>query len=91
MGKHLTDLGIWQVITGLARRCAARGLVPAKTTPLDLRHTFAHRYPRERPGDLVALARLLGHSSLDTTAIYTQPTADELADRVEGIGLNTYQ
>ena len=88
MGTHLTDSGIWRVMTGLVRRCAVRGLVPAETSPHDLRHTFAQRYLRERPGDLVALARLLGHSSLDTTAIYTRPTADELAERVERIGLN---
>ena len=91
MGTHLTDAGIWRMITGLVRRCAARGLVPPVTTPHDLRHTFAHRYLREHPGDLVALARLLGHSSLDTTAIYTRPTADERAERVEGIGLNAYE
>ncbi|MBX0326579.1 tyrosine-type recombinase/integrase [Oscillochloris sp. ZM17-4] len=90
MGKHLTDSGIWRVITGLVRNCAARGLVPAETTPHDLRHTFAQHYLDEHPGDLVALARLLGHSSLDTTAIYTQPTADELADRVENLPLNAY-
>ncbi len=36
------------------------------------------------------LAALLGHTSLDTTRIYVQPTAEQLADRVERIDLNAY-
>ena len=91
MGKQRSESGIWRMITGLVKVCAARGLVPPDTTPHDLRHTFAHHYLDAHTGDLVALARLLGHSSLDTTALYTQPTADALADRVEGLGLNAYQ
>src|SRR6266545_6059854 len=56
----------------------------------DLRHTFAHRYLDEHPRDLVGLAHLLGHNSLDTTAIYTQPTAEALAERVDRLPLNAY-
>jgi site-specific recombinase XerD len=37
------------------------------------------------------LATLLGHSSLNTTRIYVQPTAEELAERVEDIDLNAYE
>ena len=33
---------------------------------------------------------MLGHSSLNTTRIYMQPTAEQLADRVERIDLNAY-
>jgi site-specific recombinase XerD len=40
------------------------------------------------PGDLVSLARLLGHSSLDTTKIYVQPTNEQLAENVDQIDLN---
>jgi site-specific recombinase XerD len=39
----------------------------------------------------VGLARLLGHSDLNTTGIYTQPTADELAARLERLPLNAYE
>jgi site-specific recombinase XerC len=60
-----------RLVARLAADCAARDLAPADTTPHDLRHTFAHRYLEEHPGDLVGLARLLGHESLDTTKIYT--------------------
>lgn len=90
MGKHLTESGIWRMMGGLVKRCAARKLVPAETTPHDLRHTFARRYLAEHPGDLVGLARLLGHTSLDTTAIYTRPSAADLAARLEELPLNAF-
>jgi len=70
--------------------CAFRGHVPATITPHAFRHTFARRYLLRHPGDLVGLARLLGHSSLDTTAIYLQPTESEIEQRVEDIDINAY-
>jgi len=39
-----------------------------------LRHTFALGYRKQNPGKLVELATLLGHESLDTTAIYALPS-----------------
>ena len=52
-------------------------------TPHTLRHTFATRYLEANPGDLRGLAALLGHASLDTVMIYTEPSEEELAERVE--------
>ena len=75
---------------GLVRDCATRGLVPATSGAHTLRHTFATRYLAAHPGDLVGVASLLGHSSLDTTRIYVQLTAEQLAERVEGLDLNAY-
>ena len=66
------------------------GLVPAEATPHSLRHTFATRYLLRHPGDLVGLARLLGHTSIQTTQIYVQPTEAEMARRVSQIDLNAY-
>ena len=45
---------------------------------------------RHNPGKLVELANLLGHESLDTTAIYTQPSGEELAEDLERSRLNVY-
>ena len=79
-----------RMIDGLVRDCEARRLVPATTGAHTLRHTFAARYLAAHPGDLVGLAALLGHSSLNTTRIYVQPTAEQLAERVERVDLNAY-
>ncbi len=53
-----------------------------------LRHTFALGYLRDNPGKLLELASLLGHESLDTTAIYTRPSRDDLAADLERSHLN---
>jgi site-specific recombinase XerD len=59
------------------------GLAPDLVTPHVLRHTFATRYLERNPGDLRGLAALLGHRSLDTVMVYTQPTTEELTRRME--------
>ena len=79
-----------RMIDGLVHDCATRGLVPATVGAHTLRHTFATRYLAAHPDDLVSLATLLGHSSLNTTRIYVQPTAEQLGERVEGLDLNAF-
>jgi integrase/recombinase XerC len=68
----------------------ARDSVPQETSAHHFRHTFAHSYLSEHPGDIAGLAEILGHSSLETTRIYSKPTLSELSARVEKIGLNAY-
>lgn len=53
-------------------------------TPHRLRHSFAHRY-LDSGGDLASLAQILGHESLNTTAIYTKRSQDELARMSENL------
>lgn len=53
--------------------------------PHTLRHTFATRYLKANPGDLRGLAALLGHASLNTVMIYTEPTMDDLAERMSKV------
>lgn len=52
-------------------------------SPHTLRHTFAHRFLAESQNDLVALAQILGHENLNTTAMYTGRSDSELQEKVE--------
>ena len=47
-----------------------------------LRHTFATRYLEQNPDDLRTLAAILGHSSLDMVMIYTEPSVEDIAERM---------
>ncbi len=58
------------VIAALVRRA---GLTRADISARRLRHTFALAWLHQHPGRLVELVQLLGHESLDTTAVYTRP------------------
>jgi site-specific recombinase XerD len=89
-GKKLSASAIGRMFATLVNDCAARNLMSADTTPHALRHTFAHRYLDQNPGDLIGLARILGHESLETTKIYLRLTADDLAQRVERMSINAY-
>ncbi|SRR6266699_1364641 len=51
-------------------------------------HRAARSYLGQYPGDLVGLATLLGHSSLDTTRLSSQPSTRQLASSVEHLSLN---
>jgi len=53
--------------------------------PHALRHTFATLYLKANPGDVRGLAALLGHASLNTVMIYTEPRLGDLAERMEKI------
>jgi len=86
----LTTSAMRQMIDVLVRDAAARGLVTAQTSAHTLRHIFARNYLAEHPGDIVGLASLLGHTSLDTTRIYSQPTMKQLSTRVEQLPQNAY-
>jgi site-specific recombinase XerD len=86
----LTTSAMRQMIDVLVRGAAARALVPAQTSAHTLRHTFARNYLAEHPGDIVGLASLLGHTSLDTTRIYSQPTIEQLSARIEQLSQNAY-
>jgi site-specific recombinase XerD len=86
----LTPSAMRQMIDVLVRDAAGRGLVPASASAHTLRHTFARNYLAQYPGDVVGLASLLGHTSLDTTRIYCQPTIEQLSSRVEQLSHNAY-
>jgi integrase/recombinase XerD len=76
---------IQAVITSVARRARLQRVPVSAHT---LRHTFALGYLRDNPGKLLELASLLGHESLDTTAVYTRPSREDLAADLERSHLN---
>ncbi|MBF0333918.1 MAG: tyrosine-type recombinase/integrase [Alphaproteobacteria bacterium] len=86
-GRHapLPVRSIQAIVGRLARRARLDRLPVSAHT---LRHTFALNFLRANPGQLVELASLLGHESLDTTALYTRPSRDDLAAGLERSPLN---
>jgi len=76
---------IQAVIASIVRRARTQRVPVSAHT---LRHTFALGYLHDNPGKLVELAALLGHESLDTTAVYTRPSAEDLAADLERSHLN---
>ncbi len=80
-GKPLNRRNIWRDMKAL---CERAGVSKNKVFPHNLRHLFARTfYSVEK--DIVRLADLLGHSSIDTTRIYTVETGCEYRLRLERI------
>ena len=55
-------------------------------TPHTFRHTVATQLVRDPEVDLVTAATFLGHSRLDTTARYSQPSAEDLEKAANRLG-----
>ena len=55
-----------------------------------LRHTFTLHHLRRHPSKLSELADVLRHESLDTTAMYSKPSRDDLAADPERISLKLF-
>ena len=66
-GKPLDRSNIWR---DMKRLCESAGVEPGKVFPHNLRHLFARTYYSIEK-DLSRLADILGHSSVNTTRIYT--------------------
>lgn len=82
-GNPLDRKTIWAQMKGL---CKAAGVNPSKVFPHNLRKLFARTfYGIEK--DIVKLADILGHSSIETTRIYVMTTGTEHRKRIERLGL----
>lgn len=72
-GRALDRSNVWKMLKKLAE---AAKVLKAKVFPHNLRHLFARtHYARFK--DIVRLADILGHSSIDTTRIYTMRSGKE--------------
>ena len=82
-GKPICRSNVWREMKSL---CDLSGVRPEKVFPHNLRHLFARTfYGIER--DIVKLADVLGHSSIDTTRIYVVTTGAEHKRRMENMHL----
>ena len=82
-GKSLSRRQIWAEMKAL---CARAGVERTKVFPHNLRHLFARTFYRACR-DVVKLADVLGHSSIETTRIYLISTGAEHARQLERLGL----
>ena len=72
-GRPLDRSNIWREMKAL---CAIAHVKKDKVFPHNLRHLFAREF-YEMEKDVVKLADLLGHSSIDTTRIYVMTSGQE--------------
>ena len=71
-GRPLDRSNIWHEMKGL---CREAGVAEGKVFPHNLRHLFARMYYGLEK-DIVRLADILGHSSINTTRIYTMESGE---------------
>ncbi len=75
----LTAIGIHKLVQKYGEKAKL------KLSPHTLRHAFAFNYLRSNPGDIVGLSQILGHSNINTTAIYTQNRLEDLQEKIEQV------
>ena len=82
-GIPMSRFQIWR---GMKSLCKEAGVDPPRVFPHNLRHLFATTF-YQATRDIVKLADVLGHSSINTTRIYLMTTGEEHARCLERLGL----
>ena len=80
-GKVLNRSNIWRDMKQL---CKKANVSPEKVFPHNLRHLFARTFYMVEK-DIVKLADLLGHSSVNTTRIYMMESGKNHQNRIERV------
>ena len=82
-GKPLDRSNIWKMMKAL---CEVAKVSKEKVFPHNFRHLFARTYYSLQK-DIVRLADILGHSSIETTRIYTIESGDVHRRQIQKLGL----
>ena len=82
-GKPLDRSTIWKMMKAL---CESAKVSKNKVFPHNLRHLFARTFYTLQK-DIVRLADILGHSSVNTTRIYTMETGEIHRRQIQKLGL----
>lgn len=81
--RPISRIAVYKMLVHLADML---GIPKEKAHPHSFRHLFALTY-MERYGNLAELADILGHSSLETTRIYTVTSVQEKREKLSKLGL----
>lgn len=84
--RNGTSLSRRQIWAELKHLCKYAGVEPSKVFPHNLRHLFATLFYKACK-DIVRLADVLGHSSIETTRIYLVTSGTEHIRQLERLGL----
>lgn len=82
-GKAIDRHTIWK---SMKKLCESAGVSPEKVFPHNLRHLFARTFYGIQK-DIVRLADILGHSSVNTTRVYTIENGDVHRQQMHLLGL----
>lgn len=82
-GKPVDRFSVWRM---LKKICDIAGVAKEKVFPHNFRHLFARTFYSLKK-DVIRLADILGHSSVETTRIYTMESGTEHLKQLEKLGL----
>ena len=82
-GKPLNRSNVWRMLKAL---CESAGVSKDKVFPHNFRHLFARTFYSLQK-DVVRLADILGHSSINTTRIYTMESGAVHLKQMQKLGL----
>lgn len=82
-GLSLDRTNIWK---SMKKLCKEANVSEQKVFPHNLRHLFARTYYSQQK-DIVRLADILGHSSVNTTRIYTMESGEIHRKQIQKLGL----